>query len=119
MHPFVVLHHKMPNGHARSDHWDLMLREDGVLKTWALDRFPFENMTCNAAQLPDHDLKYLTYEGPIAGDRGEVKRIVKGSYCWLKYSQSDTCVAQFEFDSETWTMTLANARAQEIRFKRT
>jgi hypothetical protein len=30
--------------------------------------------------LPDHRLDYLTYEGPISGDRGEVRRWDEGTY---------------------------------------
>lgn len=119
MHPFVVLYHKMPNDHPRNDHWDLMLLDGQVLKTWALDQKPFENEICNAIRLPDHDVKYLAYEGPIDGDRGQVQRVVAGNYRWLKYKQAEPCVAELVFDSETWAMTMATQHDPKFRFERT
>ena len=32
------------------------------------------------SKLPPHRLHYLDYEGPISGDRGEVRRVDRGEY---------------------------------------
>jgi len=35
-------------------------------------------------QLPCHRKHYLDYEGPVSGNRGEVKRIMGGTCRWLE-----------------------------------
>jgi len=75
---FVILHHRLDQG----EHWDLMLERGEVLWTWQLLLEPV-----NAASLPiparriaDHRKDYLTYEGPVSGDRGTVRRVDSGTY---------------------------------------
>jgi len=72
---FVLLEHRW-NG----VHWDLMLERDGALKTWALAEPPRPGVLIEAGALPDHRLAYLNYEGPVSGDRGEVRRLDRGRY---------------------------------------
>jgi hypothetical protein len=78
MSRFVVLHHKFPDSHPRTDHWDLMIEQNGELLTWALA----EPLACgspiSATRLAPHRLAYLDYEGPVSGDRGAVKRVASG-----------------------------------------
>ena len=38
MRRFVVLHHRLPAESPRATHWDFMIEDDGVLRTWALAR---------------------------------------------------------------------------------
>jgi len=75
---FVILHHRAVLG----DHWDLMLERGDVLWTWQLLRDPTDraNFPIPARRIDDHRLAYLTYEGPISGDRGTVRRIDAGTY---------------------------------------
>ncbi len=61
-------------------HWDVMLERAGTLRTWAVDAPIVAGATLPARSLPDHRLAYLDYEGPIAGDRGEVRRVAAGTY---------------------------------------
>lgn len=57
-------------------HWDLLVEHspDEKLKTWRLAESPREDVPISAEALPDHRRLYLDYEGPLSGDRGEVKR---------------------------------------------
>ncbi len=71
---YVILEHDW-NG----IHYDLMLEDDGALKSWRLAKSlqPGEQ---KATRLPDHRLVYLQYEGPVSGDRGTVRRVSAGTY---------------------------------------
>lgn len=75
---FVILHHTTRDG----EHWDLMLEQGDVLQTWQLLANPLiaEGYPISARRIGDHRLAYLTYEGPISGDRGNVARIDEGEY---------------------------------------
>jgi hypothetical protein len=75
---YVVLEHGW-NG----IHYDLMLEQGSVLKTWRLEK-PLTAGEQHVTQLPDHRLEYLTYEGPVSSDRGTVKRIAEGHYTLLQ-----------------------------------
>ena len=72
---FVVLEHRWGGVH-----WDLMLEDGPVLRTWALDRPPRPAARGSAGQLAEHRLAYLDYEGPVSGDRGTVRRIDRGTF---------------------------------------
>ena len=77
---FVVLFHAMPQPGKRDSHWDFMLENDGVLRTWALDIEPDRVDEQRASQLADHRLAYLDYEGEVSGGRGAVARWDAGNY---------------------------------------
>ncbi len=68
-------------GSASGEHWDLMLERDGVLMTWQLLTEPqgAESLPIRARRIGDHRLAYLTYEGPLSGGRGHVRRIDAGT----------------------------------------
>lgn len=72
---FVVLTHDHP-----FLHWDFMLEWGAVLRTWRLHEEPGTSAAISAEALPDHRRKYLDYEGPVSGDRGEVQRWDAGDY---------------------------------------
>ncbi len=78
---FVILRHETP-GPARLDvHWDFMLEQNGVLRTWALEREPVQQSGEIVAEaLADHRLAYLDYEGRISENRGSVVRFDGGKY---------------------------------------
>lgn len=74
---FVLLQHEIHG--AR--HFDFMIEDGGTLATWQLDRSPTllkpgEEWPC--LRLAQHRAAYLTYEGPVSGDRGAVTRIAAG-----------------------------------------
>ncbi len=77
---FVILEHSTDQQQV---HFDFMLEADGVLATWQLEINPITlqlGQRQAAVQLADHRLTYLTYEGPISGGRGQVRRVQQGSY---------------------------------------
>ena len=85
---FVILTHNHPIWH-----WDFMLEQDGVLRTWRLETDPSAAGPINATQLPEHRLHYLNYEGPVSGGRGEVHQWDYGNYQLLpKDASSDFAV---------------------------
>lgn len=89
MQQYVILRHDHPELH-----WDLMLEEGDVLKTWRLPQPPEidpasdeTSVDLTAEALPDHRLVYLEYEGPVSGDRGEVSRWDRGTFTLLERSE--------------------------------
>jgi len=72
---FVVLRHDYP-----CLHWDFLLERDENLESWRLLREPVSEEWIRAEPLPDHRSVYLTYEGPVSGDRGTVSRILSGKF---------------------------------------
>ena len=85
--PFVVQEHAL----SETIHWDLMLHRpieapdenQKVLAVWKFTHPPDgKNLDkpLSAESLPDHRKVYLTYEGPIADDRGRCKIFDHGSY---------------------------------------
>jgi hypothetical protein len=77
---YVILLHHTPPGERGRRHWDLMLEDGGVLRTWALVDEPWPGGRMAAQRLADHRLKYLDYEGPISRNRGRVRRADHGAY---------------------------------------
>ena len=87
---FVILTHDHPHLH-----WDLMLESLGTLRTWRLA----EELTAKppskaiaAEPLPDHRIAYLTYEGPVSGDRGTVSQWDAGTYESVSQTEAAICV---------------------------
>lgn len=77
---FVILRHDPGENSSHPRHWDLMLEQGGVLRTWALSSEPRAGASIPARQLPDHRLAYLEYQGEISGGRGTVVRCDAGIY---------------------------------------
>ena len=74
---YVVLKHEgIPE-----EHYDLMLElaPGAALRTFRSDVWPLQNQT-PLTPLKDHRREYLTYEGPVSGSRGTVRRIAGGGY---------------------------------------
>lgn len=78
---FVVLEHEW-NG----VHWDFMLEAGTGLKTWAVDAPIVPGVKLEARMLPDHRRSYLTFEGPISGGRGSVRRVAEGAYQTMEWT---------------------------------
>lgn len=72
---FVILEHDHPELH-----WDFMLEDGQILRTWRLSRPPAEGEVASAQPLPNHRTFYLEYEGPVSGSRGTVRRWDAGDY---------------------------------------
>jgi hypothetical protein len=82
---FVILRHEIPQG----VHFDLMLEEGDVLKTWSLPEPPQPGKEIECQSLADHRLAYLDYEGPISGGRGSVTRWDYGGYAVERQSDRE------------------------------
>jgi hypothetical protein len=104
---FVVLEHTR-NG----VHWDFMIEEGGVLRTWALEAPPEAGRDIPARQLVDHRLEYLTYEGPISGDRGTVRRVAEGTYRTLA-SEDGRLILRLAGDQLVGTLDLYSSGSGE------
>lgn len=113
--PFVILRHS-----ARGSlHYDLMLSDGEALATWQLSTRPQSvapGQSVRACRLVDHRAAYLTYEGPVSRNRGEVERIDQGSYeCldkgplrWIIRLEGETLTGRFELarpdaSSDEWS----------------
>jgi hypothetical protein len=62
-------------------HYDFMLelKPGAPLKTWRLPRWPLDTFYHEAVAIDDHRNAFLTYEGPLSGNRGEVRRVEGGA----------------------------------------
>src|SRR6516225_8709545 len=72
---FVLLEHQWDGVH-----WDFMLEAGEALRSWAIDAPIAAGAELPARRLADHRLAYLTYEGPVSGQRGSVRRIAEGTF---------------------------------------
>lgn len=88
---FVVLAHDEPDG---GRHFDLMIEQGGALATWRCPVEPGRARFSPLAiqRLPDHRLHYLTYEGPISGNRGSVSRHDEGTCIVLQQDEGNWVV---------------------------
>lgn len=80
---FVLLRHECPPGFGKPSHWDLLLEDGDALLAWSFEALPAAGEPIAALKLPDHRRMYLDYEGPLTGDRGEVRRADGGDFSWL------------------------------------
>lgn len=73
-------------------HWDLMIeRAPGeALTTWRLLEMPGGNLErpIVAKLLGDHRREYLSYEGPLSGDRGRVHQVDCGEAQWRERDET-------------------------------
>lgn len=75
MNRFAILTHDVP-----VLHWDLLLESGELCRTWRLAEEPSHGDEIAAEQIADHRQKYLSYEGPVSKNRGNVVRWDSGSY---------------------------------------
>lgn len=80
---FAILHHVTRTDAEKPDHYDLLLEDGDVLKTYTLWNFPSVGVPATAIPDFDHRMIYLDYEGPISGNRGEVTRADEGTFSWI------------------------------------
>jgi hypothetical protein len=81
MSRFVLLYHDCPLGVPRASHWDLMLEEKGVLRTWVLaeGQAAWSQNAIPVEEIQPHRLDYLEIEGPLSEERGTITRIDRGT----------------------------------------
>ena len=87
---FAVLRHTLPDVEVRKSHWDLLLEQPDLgdqLLTFEISVPPVDwGIRTIARKLPDHRKIYLSYEGPVSGNRGTVKRVMEGVIQWQEIS---------------------------------
>ena len=70
--------------HTQADgvHWDLMLEDGEILRTWRLDIGPEDvlDRPAVADKIFDHSLRFLTYEGPVQNGTGTVEIADRGTF---------------------------------------
>lgn len=73
---YVVLRHE---GHGEP-HFDVLFETHpgSVLASWRAERWPLSQGDY-LTRGPDHDPRWLTYEGPVSGGRGEAWRVAAGT----------------------------------------
>jgi hypothetical protein len=103
---FVIQQH---DRQGEGTHWDLMLEQGRVLKTFRLNRPPGNLLKGPASATPiaDHPLRFLTYQGPVNKGQGSVRIVDQGTYSTL--AQSDQL-----WDME-WTGTMLTGRFRLCR----
>lgn len=72
---FVVLIHDHPEMH-----WDFLLEQETDCLTWRLAQPPWPGVACPGEAIVNHRKHYLTWEGPVSGNRGTVTRFDAGEY---------------------------------------
>jgi hypothetical protein len=102
---FVVLEHDHP-----TLHWDFLLEQASALRAWRLAAPPECGQRVRATAIPDHRLAYLDYEGPVSGNRGNVKSWDRGVFTVLAWTADAIdvalagerlqCVARLRRDAE-------------------
>lgn len=105
------------------EHCDLMLERGGALATWQLPCPPALlelGLAHPVRKLPDHRVAYLSYEGPVSGGRGSVRRAGGGTYETLSAAagrwvvrmagRGGTLVLELrrEGSEDRWTVTRLN-----------
>jgi hypothetical protein len=82
---FVIFHHTG----IESAHHDLMFETEpgSKLTTFRLPMWPIRKQV-KVEKIADHRREYLTYEGPLSNNRGEVKRVASGAFSFASKSDS-------------------------------
>lgn len=74
----VLLHHRLPDSSEHID-WLFERYSGSPLVAFRTTARPDQDASGFIAQrIPDHRAAYLTFEGPINGDRGDVRRLAAG-----------------------------------------
>ena len=66
-----------------ADAYHMMIEAGEALATWQVSADPADlapSASLPARKLPDHRTAYLTYEGPVSGNRGSVRLDDRGHY---------------------------------------
>lgn len=109
---YVIQEHTTPTG----VHWDLMLEHDDCLLTWRLNVPPQQLAAApvEAVRIFDHPLRFLTYEGPVQQETGQVRIVDAGVYTPLEWTANTltftpqgrilTGTFQLEKQNEIWQL---------------
>jgi hypothetical protein len=99
-------------------HFDLMFEMGAALATWRSTDWPVQSPAI-VDRLPDHRRDYLDYEGPVSDDRGQVARVISGTFRWQAVSDDLVVLVteqehRFTFrrqgDTSLWQMDVGQSR---------
>lgn len=90
---FVIQRHTRPD----DVHLDLMIEKDGALKTWRLNGTVdyIAGNSQNAQSIFDHELRFLTYNGPVNKGTGSVT-IADSGVCQITEWNDEHIEGRFE-----------------------
>ena len=95
----------------------MMLEEPDALATWQLHRDPrtLADGSIPATRIGDHRKAYLTYEGPVNGNRGTVHIVDRGTYTLVR--RDEHCIeARFAGRHLSGDLTLRRDPVDERRW---
>ncbi len=108
---FVILEHDHPELH-----WDFMLENGDVLRTWRLAQVPHRaGERIRATAIGDHRPAYLDYEGEVSGGRGRVIRWDGGTYTDLT-AQGERVQVRLQGEKLRGTVVLKRIGGEEWRW---
>ena len=109
---FVVQEHSR-DGNV---HWDLMLESGNILRTWRLDTPPgnIGDEPVTATKIFDHDLKFLTYEGPVNKGLGSVHIVDKGT---LEILEENEKIIRLQFKGKILSDNFMLERTESEQWK--
>lgn len=113
MHRTVVLEHILPDGSA---HFDWMIEDPALggeehrLACWRTDQRPDLALSGFwGERIGSHRAAYLTFEGPVSGDRGRVRRLASGAADWDR-AGADRVVVRVRWETGRITRFQGEAR---------
>jgi hypothetical protein len=109
---YVILRHEQID----EPHFDLMFETaaGSALATWRSEFWPISHAT-TLVRLDDHRPHYLTYEGPVSGNRGAVHRIESGTIVY-RSPAPDSIEVILQSDSRTIGLKLARVEAGDTHW---
>jgi hypothetical protein len=103
---YAILRHNCRHEGIDQSHFDLMFETapDSPLATWrASDWRPTGPLVVE--RLPDHRRDFLTFEGKLTGNRGEVRRVEEGT-CRIERDGEDRWTIRLHPQSKDKTLLL-------------
>lgn len=107
---FVIQEHQKD----QDVHWDLMLAESEHLATWQISVRPAQwgEIPIPCQKIFDHRLMYLSYEGALSENRGQVRIVASGIYLPILLSENQWHV-RLESDSISGNLVLETIREDQ------
>ena len=96
----VLLRHELPDGSWHHD-WMIDPGDDRPLITFRTPAMIPEVDRFEAERIGDHRRAYLTYQGPVSGGRGAVRRVAEGAARLIDLS-AGSLVVDVAFAGRQW-----------------
>ena len=110
---FVIQHHI-----CEDNHYDLMIESGDILLTWRIssnDIGPlFEGAKIRVKKIQDHRKDYLSYEGPISGDRGRVEIFDSGECELISEKKENKNLYQYQINGRIFKYRIRLQQADDF-----